>query len=129
MQVQEESISKDIFDTFEVNNRCPSANSYSPIEYHTHNGHRIFLPYEDKEYYIIPDLVKDWFAHLCVKSIRNLGLAWSPPWVIDSSVQNRTLESQYQRFGITKIRYKSCGTAFMMHICLESGIDIRSAHI
>ena len=88
-------------------------------------GHEIFLPYEDKTY-IIPCLVKKWFTHLCVRSLRNLGLDWSPPWIYDSSVKNKNLESQ---FGITKIRHKSCGTAFMMHICLESGIDIRSAHL
>ena len=73
-------------------------------------GREIFLPYKD-ETYIIPYLVKNWFTSLCVRSLRNL-------------------ESDYQRFGITKEpRNKSCGTAFMMHICLDSGIDIRSAHL
>ena len=89
MQVQQESLSEDILDGL--------------------FGRDIFLPYKD-ETYIIPYLVKEWFTHLCVRSLRNL-------------------ESQYQRFGITKVRNKSCGTAFMMHICLDSGIDIRSAHL
>ena len=89
MQVQQESLSEYILDGL--------------------FGRDIFLPYKD-ETYIIPYLVKEWFTHLCVRSLRNL-------------------ESQYQRFGITKIRHKSCGTAFMMHICLDSEIDIRSAHL
>ena len=72
-------------------------------------GREIFLPYKD-ETYIIPYLVKKWFTHLCVRSLGNL-------------------KSQYQRFRITKIGHKSCGTAFMMHICLDSGIDIRSTHL
>ena len=91
MQVQQESLSEDILDGL--------------------FGRDIFLPYKD-ETYIIPYLVKKWFTHLCVRSLRNLESQY-----------------QYQRFGITKIRHKSCGTAFMMHICLESGIDIRSAHL
>ena len=97
VQVQQESLSEVILDP-------DSDGLFGPLF-----GREIFLPYKD-ETYIIPYLVKDWFTHLCVRSLRNL-------------------ESQYQRFGITKIRHKSCGTAFMMHICLESGIDIRSAHL
>ena len=93
VQVQQESLSEVILD--------PDSDGLF--------GREIFLPYKD-ETYIIPYLVKDWFTHLCVRSLRNL-------------------ESQYQRFGITKVRNKSCGTAFMMHICLDSGIDIRSAHL
>ena len=70
---------------------------------------RFFLPCKDKTF-IAPYLVKKWFTRLCQNS---LGI----------------LESQHQHFGITKIRNKSCGTAFMMHICLDSGIDIRSTHL
>ena len=121
MQVQEESISEDIFDSYKINDGST---------YYRYGGFHIFLPYKDKTFYIIPDIVKHWFVHLCMRSIRNLGLVWNPPDELhDSSVKNKCLESQYQRFGITKIRNKSCGTAFMMHICLESGIDIRSAHL
>ena len=39
-------------------------------------GRDIFLPYKD-ETYIIPYLVKKWFTHLCVRSLRNLGLQGS----------------------------------------------------
>ena len=95
VQVQQESLSEVILD--------PDSDGLF--------GREIFLPYKDKTY-IIPWLVKNWFTHLCVRSLRNLESQY-----------------QYQRFGIEKIRHKSCGTAFMMHICLESGIDIRSAHL